>query len=265
MEAQRPAGLAKGEWGKLLILAGSSQFAGAGVLVTGGALRTGVDLLVTLAPERAANAILYAHPEAISIAVAGRRFDRAHGKLLNRFSGYTTAIGPGLTVQAGSQKFLKHALKTLSGPFVIDADALTMLAGERNSEKSLHGKMAVLTPNAKEFVALSGETGPATPERAAAVAQKYRAVVLCKGETDVISDGQQTEQVSGGSSLLAKAGSGDVLTGVIGALLARGTEPFAAAVLAAKALKAAGARGEERRGAGLVAGELPEYLDFRSL
>ncbi|MSU76374.1 NAD(P)H-hydrate dehydratase [Patescibacteria group bacterium] len=260
----RPATLPKGDWGKLLVLAGSERFAGSAVLTSLGALRTGLDLVVTASPERAANAVLAAAPDAVTIPLAGSEFDHKHFEDVGYFKGYPVAIGSGLTTEPSARKFLKTVLQKFDGPFVIDADALTIIADERGDDWYLD-KPVVLTPNREEFEALAGIEGADPVKTVGKVAQDYRAVVLVKGETDVIGDGETIVEVEGGSEFLAKAGTGDVLTGVVGALLARDVPPLDAAKIGAELVKEAGERAGKDKGPSLLASDIPNYLDLRKL
>ena len=263
--AHRGASLQKGEWGRLLILAGSIQFAGAAVLTTRAALRTGLDIVVLAAPERAANAALHAAPDAITLAVPARHFEKSHLKYLSHFKSYPVAVGSGLMVNAGVGKFLKSVLSDFKGPFVLDADALRIIAGEKSAAKLWKNKQVILTPNRAEYGMLAGEKQPHPLNSIKAIAQKYRATILCKGRTDVISDGERIEEISGGTSYLAKAGTGDVLTGIVGAIVSRGVPPFDACVAAARLLKQTGTELERSKGPALLASDIIEHLDLRKL
>lgn len=263
--AHRQSSLAKGEWGKLLIIAGSIQFAGAAVLATRAALRTGADIVIAAAPERAANAVLHAAPDAISLAIPARHFDKNHLKYLKHFITYPVALGSGLMTGAAVKKFVKAVLKSFKGPFVIDADALRFVAAEKHPAKLWKGKRVILTPNRAEYALLAGKQSAHPLQTIKELAKRHQAVILCKGPTDIVSDGERVEEISGGSPFLAKAGTGDALTGVVAALLARGLSPFEAAVTGSRLLKQTSERVERERGAGLLAMDVAEALDTRQL
>ncbi len=262
--ATRPSRLTKGEWGKLLILAGSDRFSGAAVLTTLGALRTGLDLAVAAAPARAADAVLAAAPDAVTLRLEGAEFSPEHITDLDYFREYPVAIGSGLTTEHTAKRFLKGILKQFSGPFVIDADALTLLADEGDGDW-YSDKSVVLTPNAEEYAALAGSDDSKPTKSVGAVAKRYGAVILAKGETDVIGDGKTVIEVEGGSPYLAKAGTGDVLTGAVGAFLARGLGPLDAAKAGAELVKEAGERAGADKGPALLASDLPGYFDARKI
>lgn len=263
---ERPGDLAKGEWGRLLILAGSEPFAGAAVLNTLGALRTGLDLVVVGTPENAADAVTLASSDPVAIRLPGPALVPSHLDQLERFAaGYTVVIGSGLSINKDSRKFLKLVLERFAGPFVIDADALEILAEDRDAVDWYADKSVVLTPNREEYALLAGEAKPHPASSIEGVSKQYRATILSKGETDVISDGETILEVEGGSPFLAKAGTGDVLAGSVGALLARGLEPIEAAKVGAELVKEAGERGALDKGPSLLASDIPGYLDLRKL
>ena len=95
--------------------------------------------------------------------------------------------------------------------------------------------------------------------------KRYGAVVLAKGEIDVIGDGKTVIEIEGGSPYLAKAGTGDVLTGAVGAFLARGLGPLEAAKAGAELVKEAGERAGADKGPALLASDLPGYFDARKI
>ncbi|MDP9211797.1 MAG: NAD(P)H-hydrate dehydratase [bacterium] len=262
---ERPEKLEKGEWGKLLLLAGSARFAGAAVLAAGGALRTGLDLLVAAAPARAADAVLVAHADAVTIRLEGPEFNKDHLGELSPFREYPVAIGSGLTTEGGARKFLESVLEDFKGPLVIDADALRIVAEERHPEKLFENKKVVLTPNREEYGLLAGDPDAKAHGTIKGLAAELGVTILAKGPVDHVSDGKTIIEVEGGSPFLAKAGTGDVLTGVVGALLARGLEPLEAAKHAAAAVKEASERAEADKGPSLLASDLHDYLDLRKL
>jgi NAD(P)H-hydrate epimerase len=155
-------------------------------------------------------------------------------------------IGPGL----GSAEGVADLVAAWPGPVVVDGDGLT---------PGLSGRQVVLTPHEGEFARLAGE--PPGPDRIAAVralAADTGAVVLLKGSTTVVADpGGEVLVSTTGDARLATAGTGDVLTGVIAALLAQGVPPHRAAAAGAFVHGRAGAVGSRH---GLVAHDLIDRL-----
>ncbi|WP_134322751.1 NAD(P)H-hydrate dehydratase [Cumulibacter soli] len=206
--------------GVVAIAAGSSTYPGAAVLSVGGALRAKAGM-VRYAGE-ASEPVLAAWPEAVAcsaIADAGRA--------------QAWIVGPGLGTDERAEQAVRDVL-ALDVTALVDADAITVLA--RNPEL-LDGRTAptVLTPHAGEFRRLFGDIDDPL-SAAQRAAEKSGAVVLLKGPTTVIAAAGQTPFVNPtGTPQLATAGSGDVLAGIAGALLAAGIEPQRAAAMAAYA------------------------------
>jgi ADP-dependent NAD(P)H-hydrate dehydratase / NAD(P)H-hydrate epimerase len=150
-------------------------------------------------------------------------------------------------------------------PMVIDADALNWLAGQDDWPSLLQGRTAVLTPHPGELARLMGEEVDAlTADPAAAAlraARKAGQVVVFKYGHTAVSDGTRVVLAQHAPVALATAGSGDVLAGSIGALLAQGLDPMGAATLAVHAGSIAAGRVAERFGdLGVVASDLPDAL-----
>jgi len=168
-------------------------------------------------------------------------------------------VGPGLGRAETTRAAVRQLTARIEAPLLIDADGLHALG--RDVAKVLAGRRAptVLTPHDGEFETLTGSApGPDRLGAARALAARSGAVVLLKGSTTVVAgpDGRVLLAASG-SSRLATAGTGDVLSGVIGAFLAQGLDPLLAAALGAHVHGRAAARG---RPVGLVAGDLPDLI-----
>lgn len=259
--AHRSPSLAKGDWGKLLILGGSAQLAGALVLNTYGALRTGVDLVVVAAPDRAATAVLHHLPDAVAISLPARHFHPKYMRFMGQFHTYTVVLGSGITSQKDVVKFVHKVLRTFTGPFVLDADAVRIAAASRTPARMWSGKQVLLTPNRAEYAALARKKDAHPLSTISEVATRLRATILCKGPVDVLSDGRETVEIPGGSEFLAKAGTGDVLSGVVGALVARGMSLFEAAQEGGRLVNEASMRAEAKHGAGLMAADVAEEIN----
>ncbi|MFJ8044787.1 NAD(P)H-hydrate dehydratase [Kitasatospora sp. NPDC096147] len=233
------------------VAAGSEQYPGAAVLAVAGALRGGAGA-VRYAGSAAAE-VVRRHPEVLvstgTLAAAGRV--------------QAWVVGPGGGAGAGER--LDQALAG-PVPVVVDADALTELA-RRGPQHG--GPPLVLTPHAGEAARLLTEGGepPAAEELSAArlrtarrLAERYGAVVLLKGSTTVVAQPDGRARVNPtGTSWLATAGSGDVLAGLLGSLLAAGLSPFDAASVAAYRHGLAGRRAAAQ-GTPITAGEVAAHL-----
>jgi hydroxyethylthiazole kinase-like uncharacterized protein yjeF len=229
----------KGNFGHLLLVAGREGRAGAAALAARAAVTLGSGL-VTVATARAAVRPIQAQvPEAMVDPLPTGEDGAVSGQGLQASLKKATAlaVGPGLGLSEGPRRLLATILKEWKGPLVLDADALTLLAGRL---KELRGRTAatVLTPHPGELGRLLGvPTAEVVRDRLGAAveaAKRSGAVVLAKGARTVIASGQGWNLVNQtGTPGLASGGAGDVLTGAIGALLAQG--------LAAREAAAAGA------------------------
>ena len=235
-------------------IAGAPGMGGAAGLVASAALRAGAGYARVSTPGGHASPLPI---EAVSVALADTGWAAEACADLDRFAAIT--IGNGLGVDPASATEIRQVVATARDraiPLVIDADALTALGADA---RSFVGPNCVLTPHDGEFARLAGAP-PGTDRIAAArsLSADLDAIVLLKGRTTLIAAPDGTVHVSiAGDERLATAGTGDVLTGIIAALLAGGLAPVRAAAAAAFLHGRAGALGWPR---GLVAGDLVELL-----
>lgn len=220
----RRAEQSKRDFGRLLIAAGSAGMAGAAVLCGKAALRSGVGLATFYVPANLFSILQTALPEAMCA-------DRYEQQSEKRFADMTAfAVGPGLGHHDEDVPVLRLILQQ-GKPVVLDADALNDIV--RYDLHSIVKEAAgpkVLTPHEGEAARLLGV--PVIDDRrqaAAALAEKYQAVVVLKGHGSLIAspDGRIAVNTTGNAAM-AKGGSGDVLTGMIGAFLAKGMPAFEA-------------------------------------
>ena len=276
----------KGGFGHLLVVAGSLGMSGACRLAAAAAPRSGVGLL-TAAPPRAVRAeVASALPEAMTLDLPGdgdgdgaRLDESAAGDLLADGERYSAlALGPGLGRGDAVRAAVLRLVRSCPRPLVVDADGLNAFASleeiaDVRSEQAGEAGGLVLTPHPGELGRLLGLPAAAVQaDRLAAVREAARlagAVVLLKGRHSLIAGpaGRVWINPTGGPAL-ATAGSGDVLTGVVAALLAQGLEPLLAAATGAFAHGLAGElAGAEQGERSAVAGDLVEALPivFRQL
>lgn len=236
--------------GAVLVLGGPAGQGGAARLAARAALRTGAGL-VTLAVPRLSLAENAARLDAVMVRAADDAADIDAIVARQRFA--SIAAGPGL---GHDPERLASVLRT-GLPIVLDADALTAFAGEPTRLRSSLTGPAVLTPHDGEFARLLGALPGTRIDRVRTAAMLTGAVVLLKGpETIVAAPDSRAAINTHATPYLATAGSGDVLTGIIAALLAQGFDPFEAACAGAWLHGDAG----WRRGAGLMAEDLPEMM-----
>ncbi|HXV91838.1 MAG TPA: NAD(P)H-hydrate dehydratase, partial [Pseudonocardia sp.] len=202
------------------VAAGSAVYPGAAVLATGAAVLA-TSGMVRFAGS-AADRVRAAWPEVIAtddIAGAGRT--------------QAWTVGPGSGTDEAARAVVEAALAR-DVPLCLDADAITLLARHPALRAAVRGRAAVLTPHDREFARIAGEVGADRVDAARRAAAELGVTVLLKGNATVVAapDGRALVNPSPGS-WAATAGSGDVLSGIIGALLAAGLEPWWAAGCAA--------------------------------
>jgi ADP-dependent NAD(P)H-hydrate dehydratase / NAD(P)H-hydrate epimerase len=265
----------KGSFGRLLVVAGSERYVGAALLVCSAAIRSGVGLVALAAPRWLRDIVAGQVPEATYILLpdAGLAGDPENclAPLEAELPRYTAlAIGPGLSTEGGVPRVVEQLLRRASQldlPAVVDADALNVLAGAPGWPEWL-GERTVITPHLGELARLLGEqvAGNGAPwSLAGRLAREWRATLVIKGPFTAIGAPTGVWVHAGPNPALATAGTGDVLTGIIGALLARGLSPSDAARGGVVVHAAAGAeQGDRLYGGGMAASDLlnaiPEAL-----
>lgn len=237
----RPADGHKGTFGRVVALAGSDRFSGAAVLVARAALRSGAGLAVIACPARVLPQIaarvmaeitepLPDAPPGVLATVSVRRALELAG------AADAVALGPGLSDDPRALDFARAVTLRCTRPLVLDADGLNAFAG-RLEELAACPAPLVLTPHPGEAARLLGvSAADVQRDRAGAVSELARrsgATCLLKGAATLVAEGTRRARNGTGNSGMATGGSGDVLTGVIAALLAQGMAPFEAAVLGA--------------------------------
>ncbi len=272
--SQRPPRAHKGTYGHLLAVAGGAGKAGAGVLVARGALRAGVGLVTvatgeSVRPEVAvqqAEVMTEALPEGRGGGLARSAATRTTKLLAERDA---LAVGPGLGEDAETRATVVSLVSRRKCPAVIDADALNAFAhGGEAAIGKLRGNSwpMVLTPHPGEAARLlESTTADVQADRLTAareLASKTGAVVVLKGHrTIVVHPGGRASFNATGNPGMATAGTGDVLTGVVGALLARGMDAWDAARVGVYVHGHAGDLAASKQGEeGLIASDLVDFL-----
>jgi ADP-dependent NAD(P)H-hydrate dehydratase / NAD(P)H-hydrate epimerase len=256
--------------GALLVVAGSRGMTGAPVMVVHGAQRTGCGIVFLATSEGAAPAVDLALTEALVYGVAedeeGYMGSGALEEILDH-AGRATALvmGPGTGTGDEGRRLVEGVLREVELPVLLDADAITNLAG--TDVLARRNNPTVITPHAGELGRLLGSGAREVSARrlrsARAAAQENACCVLLKGSDTLVVEGERTAVNSTGNVALATAGTGDVLSGVIGALLSRGMEVYEASRAGAWAHGRAAELWLEETGwpaESLVATDLLEYL-----
>lgn len=257
----------KNTFGRLVCLCGSLDYAGAALLTVTAAARAGAGLVVLAVPMSLQPVFAGRVPEVMTLGlperVASDELDvAASWKVIEERDVAALVMGPGMRETDDNRRLVVEALRQDGVPAVLDAGALNLLARSDGWWSDV-ARPCVMTPHPGEYKRLMGEeAGKDDHERqhkALAAASKFGQVVLLKGARTVIASPAGDVAISPfANAILATAGSGDVLSGVIGALLAQGVSPFDSACLGAYLHGAAGEKISATLGdAGMLASELP--------
>jgi NAD(P)H-hydrate epimerase len=250
----------KGDFGHALIMAGSYGKAGAAILASRSCLRSGAGLVTTNIPSNCCNPVQSAVPEAM--VIPGTDPDIiTQVPDLSPFD--AIAAGPGIGTDAKTTKCIEQLLKKTKNNLVLDADALNIISINKKMQK-LIPEGTIITPHPGEFDRLAGksETGYERHLKAIAWAKKHKLVVVLKGAYTQIALPDGTSYFNNtGNNGMATAGSGDVLTGIIVALLAQGLTPEKAAIAGVYLHGLAGDFAQKNTGSdSLISGDLIQFL-----
>lgn len=264
---KRPADGHKGTFGTLLCVCGSLDYAGAALLCGLGAARAGAGLVVLAVPAALQPVVAGRVPELVTVALpeqpAGRGADSLEAAaLIGARTPDALVIGCGMAENEGNRELVLRLLAAAGPPCVIDGGALNLLA-RSGRWWAANQRECVLTPHPGEFARIMGTPAGATDDAreasAKAAAERFGRTVVLKGANTVIATpGGQVATSPFANAALATAGSGDVLAGTIGSLMAQRVAPFDAARLGVWLHGRAAQRISERLGdAGLLASDLP--------
>ena len=235
----------KGDFGKILLLCGSRGYTGAAYLAAMGALRSGAGLVFLGVPEsiyaieaiKLNEAIVFPLPEE-----DGKLSAAAIPEILERLPAMDAVLlGPGSGRGEGVFQVVKTVLEQAQCPVVLDADGINVMAAHKDILRGRTGS-AILTPHAGEFARLGGTMEMDRQKAAEEMAKDLGCVMLLKGHRTVVTDGNATYINPTGNPGMAAGGSGDVLAGIITALLGQQIGPLEAAACGAWLHGAAGDR-----------------------
>lgn len=241
----------KGDYGKVAIVGGSKTYPGSAILAENAlaAFKIGAGYSTLVIPESIFNAVALVHPECTVKVLPcdgnadGLKFDETTFEKLLKCD--AVAFGPGAGVTEEVYAALAYLLKNYRGKLIIDADGLNTLAKYGVSALEGHSAEVILTPHVKEFSRLTGKTVTEIAENGLSLARdfakKYCVTLVLKSAATVITDGEEVYLNTTGTPAMAKAGSGDVLTGIIAGFA---TKKADALDLAAAACYLFGAAGE---------------------
>jgi NAD(P)H-hydrate epimerase len=214
----------KGTFGHALLIAGSIGKMGAAILSARAAMRSGLGMLTISIPSNTDTEMHIALPEAMVLRKEDLIVD------FEKFS--TIGIGPGLGIDENAAAVLHHVLINFKKPMLLDADAITILS-KHPDWLSRISPDSILTPHPKEFDRLFGTSANEFErwQKALQISEKYQLIILVKGHHTLIAAKGKAWFNTTGNVGLAKAGSGDTLSGIITALLAQDYASAVAAVL----------------------------------
>ena len=254
----------KADRGKLLLIGGSRRIPGAMILAARAALRSGCGSVRVAAPQSVALAIGIAVPELMVIPLSETKDGTISPDAIELIAAQAKVcdaivLGPGLDENAETDDFAREVVEAAPLPLLIDAQAISALA----SDWKANANARILTPHDGEFETLSGKTiGDNREQLATEYAQKAGATLALKGHQTIIAAPEgETYLEESGTRALGTAGSGDVLAGIIGSLLAQGLDATRATIwgvhLHAQAGEALTKDGPED---GLMAGDFIQQL-----
>lgn len=237
---QRQTAAHKGTFGHLLILAGSEGKTGAAILCGKGALRSGAGLVTLCVPQELNTIFEATMLEAMTVPLP----KSLHGRLSIEdydlieetvYGKQAIVIGPGIGVEEETAELIVKLYQEVSLPMVVDADALNILAGDKEALRNPGGPR-ILTPHPGEMARLIESTAEDVQkdrlQTASALAKENNVYVVLKGAGTVIADPDGHIAInSTGNPGMAAGGMGDVLSGIVGSLLAQGLSPWQAACL----------------------------------
>lgn len=255
--------------GQVVIAGGSRGLTGAVRMSSLAAIRAGAGYATVAVPADLEPIFESSQPEVMSAGCPGGDGCLAPASLKRLLKAFERAaagvLGPGLGRDPGSVELARDAAAAIEAPLVIDADGLNAFAGEADRLAG-RGAPTILTPHAGELGRLLGRSSEEIGARRLAAAREAArlasAVVVLKGDDTIVTDGERIAVNTLSAPALATAGTGDVLSGVTAAMLARGLEPFAAACAAVLAHARAGREAARRLGAAesVIAGDVIEAV-----
>jgi hydroxyethylthiazole kinase-like uncharacterized protein yjeF len=264
----------KGDFGHILVLAGSQTFSGAAVLSAHAAIRTGAGLVTIGLPKSINNAIINIKPpEVMTLPLAETKDGGISIGAYKNIKDFLKkidilVIGPGLGQNKSTQSLIRRLINKLDRPVVIDADGINALAGYLKVLRLRswrHGAI-VLTPHPGEMARLLGTTVKKIQKNrlktARRFAKDYKLTLVLKGQRSIVVDYRGNKFLnSTGNAGMATAGSGDVLTGIIASFLAQGLDAFRAAKFAVYLHGLAGdMASKEKTQPGMIASDIIEKI-----
>lgn len=265
----RGAGSTKFSSGQVVVVGASRGLTGAVCLSASAAIRAGAGYATVAVPAELEQVFEVKLTEVMSVGCASRegRLRRAASEQVLKVTEGAGAVvlGPGIGREDGTKDLVRDLAERIEAPLLIDADGLNAHAGRLKRLREREGA-TVLTPHEGELGRLleldSEQIKARRLANARQAAEASGAIVVLKGDDTIVTDGERVAVNRGGAPALATAGTGDVLSGLAGAILARGVEPFAAACAAVIAHTRAGLAATETIGAAesVIAGDVVDSI-----
>jgi len=258
---KRPRDIHKGDCGRVLLICGSREMAGAAVFATRAAIKSGSGLVFTCTDKKIFPVLQISVPEGIC---------KSWDKVKDDFMHYDAiAIGPGMGTDGDITAVLHQILSFYRGPLILDADALNAIAANLHLQELVRETRAkvIITPHVGEagrLLAGFDVRSMSREEMAEALTKKYRCIVVMKGAGTLVALSEDAAYINTtGNPGMATAGSGDVLTGVITSLAGQGLSAEDAAKAGVFIHGLAGDLGADRFGEyGLTASDIADYVPF---
>ena len=232
----RKAETHKGDYGRVLLICGSCGYTGAPYLAAMGALRCGAGMVYLGVPEsiyeieavKLTEPIVFPLPDRGGVLCEDALTEI--GKMLPNMD--AVLIGPGLGKSTGAEAVVCYLAQQAVCPLILDADGINLMTGHKDILRGRTGA-TIITPHEGEFVRLTGESIENRVDAAVKLAEDLGLIVVLKGHGTLITDGTTIYRNPTGNPGMAVAGSGDVLAGVITALVGQGIDPIISAACGA--------------------------------
>jgi NAD(P)H-hydrate epimerase len=252
----------KGDFGYVLIVAGSKMYSGSPIFNAMAALRSGADLVTVVGHKRAMDIASGFSPDIITWPLEGELHLSDFAQIREMSKKFDVVVmGGGLSRTRETYDAICEIVENLDLPMVLDAEAIRAIGTKTEIIKN---KGIILTPNVPEFEILTGEmVAESLEERKAQVqgwAKYFGVVIALKGAPDIISNGKIVAINGNGNSFMTKGGFGDTLSGICGALVARQDDLFLAAQAACYLNGKAGDLATKKFGEGLLASDILDYI-----
>lgn len=260
----------KGQNGRVLIIGGSADYSGAPALAAFASMRSGADMAVVASPASVSGAVRSYSPDVIVKTLSNTvsndfvTLEDVNEILKLSENADSIVVGCGIGMADETGDAFNELMRKVQNPVVIDADALKLIDIDTITESAQNGLDVVVTPHGAEFKSLFGLNVPEGLEErmnmVSEVSKNSGAVTVLKGAVDIISNGDKVRLNATGNPGMTVGGTGDVLAGLIGGLMAQGHDAFESAYLGAYINGMAGDMAQERYGFSFTASQVANFI-----